>query len=43
LLRNPQPTKAQIIRGMEGNLCRCGAHKRIIQAVQSAAKEMTRR
>jgi aerobic-type carbon monoxide dehydrogenase small subunit (CoxS/CutS family) len=43
LLKNPQPTKAEIIQGMEDNLCRCGAHTRIIQAVQSAAKEMTRR
>ena len=43
LLKNPQPTKAQIIQGMEGNLCRCAAHSRIIEAVQSAASEMTRR
>ena len=43
LLKNPQPTEAEIIQGMEDNLCRCGAHTRIIQAVQSAAKEMTRR
>ena len=40
LLRNPQPTKAQIIRGMANNLCRCGAHLRIIRAVESAAQEM---
>jgi len=25
---------------MEGNLCRCGAHKRIIEAIHAAAKEM---
>ena len=43
LLKNSQPTRAEIIQGMEDNLCRCGAHTRIIQAVQSAAKEMTRR
>jgi carbon-monoxide dehydrogenase small subunit len=43
LLINPKPTKDQIIRGMEGNLCRCGAHTRIVQAIQSAAKEMIRR
>ena len=43
LLKNPQPTRAQIIQGMEGNLCRCAAHSRIIEAVQSAASEMTRR
>ncbi len=40
LLRNPQPTKAEIIRGMENNLCRCGAHLRIIRAIESAAQEM---
>jgi aerobic-type carbon monoxide dehydrogenase small subunit (CoxS/CutS family) len=40
LLKNPEPSKQQVIEGMEGNLCRCGAHVRIIDAVQSAAKEM---
>ena len=40
LLRNSRPTRAEISRGMESNLCRCGAHTRIIQAIQSAAKEM---
>jgi len=42
LLRNPQPAKEEIIRGMENNLCRCGAHVRIIQAIQSATREMRR-
>jgi len=40
LSKNPQPTRAEIIRGMEGNLCRCGAHTRIIDAIQSAGQEM---
>jgi len=41
LLRtNPSPTREQIIRGMEQNLCRCGAHTRIIDAIQTAAAEM---
>jgi len=40
LLRNPQPTRAEIIEGMESNLCRCGAHLRIIRAIESAAQEM---
>jgi aerobic-type carbon monoxide dehydrogenase small subunit (CoxS/CutS family) len=40
LLKNPSPTKEQIIEGMEDNLCRCGAHVRIIDAVETAAKEM---
>ena len=43
LLRvNPQPTAAEIIEGMDHNLCRCGAHNRIIQAIQAAAQVMTR-
>lgn len=40
LLKNPQPSEQEIIHDMEDNLCRCGAHVRIIKAVQSAAKEM---
>lgn len=36
----PQPSREQIIRGMEENFCRCGAHHRIVQAIQSAATEM---
>jgi aerobic-type carbon monoxide dehydrogenase small subunit (CoxS/CutS family) len=40
LLDNDQPTEAEIIGGMNDNLCRCGAHVRIVQAIQSAAKEM---
>ena len=40
LLRKPQPSEAEIIESMDNNLCRCGAHTRIIQAVQSAAGEM---
>ncbi len=40
LSENPQPTLAEIIQNMDYNLCRCGAHTRIIQAIQSAANEM---
>jgi aerobic-type carbon monoxide dehydrogenase small subunit (CoxS/CutS family) len=40
LKENPAPSYSQIIDGMEDNLCRCGAHKRIVQAIQSAADEM---
>ncbi len=40
LLRNPQPTEEQILQGMESNLYRCGAHTRIIRAIQSAAEQM---
>ena len=40
LLKNSQPTRAEIIENMDYNLCRCGAHVRIIQAIQSAASVM---
>ncbi len=40
LLEKHQPTEAEIIEGMNDNLCRCGSHVRILQAIQSAAKEM---
>jgi aerobic carbon-monoxide dehydrogenase small subunit len=36
----PQPSREQIVRGMEHNFCRCGAHTRIIDAIQAAAVEM---
>jgi len=40
LIKNPDPSVQQIKEGMENNLCRCGAHMRIIEAVQTASKEM---
>jgi aerobic-type carbon monoxide dehydrogenase small subunit (CoxS/CutS family) len=40
LAENPNPTYQDIIDGMEDNLCRCGAHTRIIQAIQAAVQEM---
>jgi nicotinate dehydrogenase subunit A len=41
LKSNPAPTRDQICEALERNLCRCGAHNRIIRAVQRAA--VTRR
>ncbi len=38
--KNPNPTIAEIKEAMEDNLCRCGAHSRIILAIQKAATEM---
>ena len=38
LLKNPKLTREQIIAGMENNLCRCSAHTRIVQAIESVAK-----
>jgi aerobic-type carbon monoxide dehydrogenase small subunit (CoxS/CutS family) len=40
LKKNPRPSRQQIIEGMEDNLCRCGAHNRILLAVETASKEM---
>jgi len=40
LLRNPEPTRQEVIEAMEDNLCRCGAHIRIIEAIQQACKEI---
>jgi aerobic-type carbon monoxide dehydrogenase small subunit (CoxS/CutS family) len=40
LLRNTKPTREEILDEMEGNLCRCGAHVRIVEAIQTAARNM---
>jgi len=40
LYENPEPSRKEIIDAMEENLCRCGAHTRIIDAIQTASKEM---
>jgi xanthine dehydrogenase YagT iron-sulfur-binding subunit len=31
--QNPRPTEADVLRGMSGNLCRCGAYPKIVRAV----------
>jgi len=40
LIRNPEPSRREIIEAMEDNLCRCGTYGRIIESIQMAAKEM---
>jgi len=40
LERNPAPSKAEIRRHMNANLCRCGTHMRILRAVERAAGYM---
>jgi carbon-monoxide dehydrogenase small subunit len=37
---NPRPSSDDILAGMENNLCRCGAHSRIVKAIQTAANRM---
>ncbi|HTL66914.1 MAG TPA: (2Fe-2S)-binding protein [Lacunisphaera sp.] len=36
----PNPTREEVIAGMDRNLCRCGAHVRIVEAILTAAAEM---
>ena len=40
LLKKPAPTEANIIRGMEDNVCRCGGYQRIVQAIRTASRQM---
>jgi aerobic-type carbon monoxide dehydrogenase small subunit (CoxS/CutS family) len=39
LQRQPAPTRAEIVAHLNGQLCRCGAHQRIVDAVEAAARE----
>lgn len=38
LKQRANPTPAEIAQALEGNICRCGTHPRIVEAVQRAAK-----
>ena len=38
LAKTPEPSNDEIIRDMEGNVCRCGTYTRIIAAIRKAAK-----
>ncbi len=40
LARQPNPTEPQIVRAMNGNVCRCGTYPRILAAVRGAAAAM---
>ena len=39
LAKNKAPSREQIVRHMDGNICRCGTYQRIVRAIQRAAKE----
>ncbi len=39
LRRQPRPTRQAIAAALEGNLCRCGSHVRILSAVEAAARK----
>lgn len=38
LQKNPNPSEAQIRAALDGNLCRCGTHGRIVAAISEAAR-----
>ena len=40
LQRNPTPSYNEVLLGMDNNLCRCGSHTRIVQAILTAAQVM---
>jgi nicotinate dehydrogenase subunit A len=40
LADNPHPTRDDVCAALDGNLCRCGAHNRVIRAVLAAAVAM---
>ena len=40
LKRNPSPSKEDVKQALDGNLCRCGSHNRMVRAVLRAAAEM---
>jgi nicotinate dehydrogenase subunit A len=37
---NPSPTRAEIAQALDGNICRCGSHNRIMRAITRAAAMM---
>ena len=37
---NPSPTRTEIALALDGNICRCGSHNRILRAVEKAAAVM---
>jgi isoquinoline 1-oxidoreductase subunit alpha len=39
LAANPKPNRDQIVKHMDGNICRCGTYHRIIAAVERASRE----
>ena len=41
LEKNPRPTEREIKQALNGHLCRCASHNRIVRAVLKAAKEMS--
>jgi nicotinate dehydrogenase subunit A len=42
LRKTPKPSRDEIVRAMDGNICRCCTYPRIIKAIEIAAKEGAR-
>ena len=40
LQRTPEPSRDELLHAMDGNLCRCGSHPRVVKAVETAARAM---
>jgi nicotinate dehydrogenase subunit A len=40
LSKNTDPSETEIVDGMDGNICRCGTHPRIVTAIRKAAKAL---
>jgi len=40
LRKNPNPGEAEIVKALDGNICRCGTYPRIVEAVRLAARRM---
>jgi len=38
LQKSRNPSRSEIVRSMEGNICRCGAYQRIVAAIQEGAR-----
>jgi len=41
LQRQPQPSRQEIVQMLDGHLCRCGAHNRVVHAIEQAATQLT--
>lgn len=41
LQRQPRPSRQDIVQVLDGHLCRCGAHNRVIRAIEKAASRLS--
>jgi aerobic-type carbon monoxide dehydrogenase small subunit (CoxS/CutS family) len=40
LTQEPRPSREDIARAMQGNICRCGTYPRIVTAIEQAARAL---